>query len=84
MSDTYVLIQVKLPGLLYSALPQSGLNVNFIATDVLRQVRNQLGWESDQYGQPTGLSQTTAVNDEAAHGVVPIVTDATVRDTQAS
>lgn len=84
MSDTYVLIQVKLPGLLYSALPQSGLNVNFIANDVLRQIRNQLGWESDQYGQPQGLSASSAVNDEAAHGVVPVITDQTVRGTQAS
>lgn len=84
MSDTYVLIQVKLPGLLSSALPQSGLNVNFIAQDVLRQVRNQLAFESDQYGQPTGLSQTSAINDEASHGVAPVITDATVRGTQAA
>ena len=84
MADTYVLIQVKIPGMASNVAPINGLNVQSIANDVQRQIFNQLGFIADQYGQPTGLSQTTAVNDEAAHGVVLAITDAAVRSTQAS
>ena len=84
MADTYVLIQLKISGIDSTKLPVSGLNVNFIANDVKRQVFNQLGWIAGQYGQPEGLSATSAVNDEASHGALVTITDAAVRSTQAS
>ena len=84
MADTYVLIQLKISGVSSAAAPVSGLNVNFIANDVQRQVFNQLGWIADQYGQPEGLSATSAVNDEASHGALVTITDQIVRSTQAS
>ena len=84
MADTFVLIQVKVSGIDSSVAPMNGLNVKFITNEAARLVRDQCAWISDQYGQPTGLSQTTAVNDEAAHGALITVTDATVRSTQAA